>query len=54
MKLVKNKKKNELAAKIAIDTVREYREKNNSDIEVIFNVFTEFDYEIYENLLRRH
>ena len=45
---------NELAAKIAIDTVREYREKNNSDIEVIFNVFTEFDYEIYENLLRGH
>ena len=45
---------NELAAKIAVDTVREYREKNNSDIEVIFNVFTEFDYEIYENLLRRH
>ena len=45
---------NEEAAKIAIDTVRKYRKKSKSVIEVVFNVFTEFDYEIYENLLRRH
>lgn len=45
---------NELAAKIAVDTVREYRDKNNSNIEVIFNVFSDFDYEIYSNLLRSH
>lgn len=37
------------AAKIAVDTVREYRKK--FDIPVIFNVFKEEDYEIYKRLL---
>ena len=45
---------NEEEEKIDIDTVRKYRKKSKSVIEVVFNVFTEFDYEIYENLLRRH
>lgn len=37
------------AAEIAVDTVREFRRNHN--IEVIFNVFTEKDYEIYSKLL---
>ncbi len=43
---------NELAAKIAIQTVREWRQKNPDKIEVIFNVFKDSDYEIYKRLLR--
>lgn len=37
------------AAEIAVNTVKEFRQTN--DIEVIFNVFTETDYEIYTRLL---
>ena len=37
------------AAEIAVRTVREYRQKH--DIQVIFNVFKEDDYEIYKGLL---
>lgn len=37
------------AAEIAVNTVKEFR--RNNDIEVIFNVFTEKDYEIYSRLL---
>ena len=38
------------AAEIAVQTVREFSE--NHDIEVIFNVFKDADYEIYRQLLR--
>lgn len=38
------------AAEIAVQTVREYRKKNNSDIRVIFNVFKNEDYRIYRGL----
>ncbi len=38
---------NEEAAKIAVDTVRQYRRNT----EVVFNVFKDFDYEIYRELL---
>ncbi len=38
---------NEEAARIAVDTVRQYREGT----EVIFNVFKDVDYEIYRRLL---
>lgn len=38
---------NRRAAEIAVDTVR----KNKDDIEVIFNVFKDSDYEIYRELL---
>lgn len=41
---------NDIAAKIAIQTVYEYQK--NHEIEVIFNVFTKTDYDIYANLLR--
>lgn len=39
------------AAEIAVNTVSEFKELNNSDIEVIFNVFKDKDYEIYSRLL---
>jgi O-acetyl-ADP-ribose deacetylase (regulator of RNase III) len=39
------------AAEIAIQTVREYRSKVHSTIEVIFNVFKDEDYKIYRDLL---
>ena len=41
---------NEIAAKIAVETVREFLKTNNS-IEVIFNVFKDEDYRIYKGLL---
>lgn len=42
----------ELAAEIAIGTVREWQQQNPDRIEVIFNVFKDSDYEIYRHLLR--
>ncbi len=42
----------ELAAEIAIGTVREWQQRNPDKIEVIFNVFKDSDYEIYRCLLR--
>ena len=39
------------AAEIAIQTVKDCRAKNHSDIEVIFNVFKDEDYRIYRDLL---
>ncbi len=43
---------NEKAAQIAVKTVKQYREQTHSNIEVIFNVFKEQDYNIYRELLR--
>ena len=43
---------NEAAAQIAVQTVREWQKRNPNKIEVIFNVFKNSDYEIYERLLR--
>ena len=42
----------ELAAQIAIQTVRAWQQQNPDKIEVIFNVFKDSDYEIYRRLLR--
>lgn len=42
---------NDRAAEIAIHTVRNYKQKTQSNIEVIFNVFKEQDYNIYRKLL---
>ena len=39
------------AAKIAVDTVKEYKAKTNSDIKVIFNVFKNEDLAIYREAL---
>lgn len=41
---------NERAAETAVQTVRDFL-RNNSDIEVIFNVFKDEDYGIYKRLL---
>ncbi len=41
----------DLAAEIAIQTVKIYLEENNSDIKVVFNVFKDEDRKIYERLL---
>lgn len=42
---------NDVAAEIAVQTVKEYKQQTNSEIEVIFNVFKDVDYEIYRELL---
>jgi len=39
------------AATLAVQTVKEYKAKSKSELKVIFNVFTEEDYEIYVRLL---
>ena len=43
---------NERAAQIAIRTVEEYKRQTQSKIKVIFNVFKDYDYEIYARLLK--
>lgn len=42
---------NDKAAKIAVQTVRDYHRQTHSNLEVIFNVFKETDYQIYRHLL---
>jgi len=42
---------NELAAKIAIDTVKTYLEETKSKLKIVFNVFQDKDYQIYHKLL---
>lgn len=42
---------NEEAANIAVQTVKDYKNRTGSEIEVIFNVFKEVDERIYRNLL---
>ena len=43
---------NERAAEIAVQTVVEYKQETQSNIKVIFNVFKDYDYEIYARLLK--
>ena len=42
---------NDKAAEIAVQTVKNYKEQKGSNIEVIFNVFKDTDFEIYRRLL---
>lgn len=42
---------NDIASQIAVDTVTEYLNKTHSKMEVIFNVFQERDWKIYNRLL---
>lgn len=42
---------NDRAAEIAVRTVKEYRAEHKREIQVIFNVFKDVDYKIYQNLL---
>lgn len=39
------------AAEIAVETVKEYRQRAQSNMKVIFNVFKEIDLQIYRKLL---
>jgi len=43
---------NELAAEIAIDTVSKYLRETKSDMKVVFNVFKEYDKQIYTQVLK--
>ena len=43
---------NQLAAQIAIETVKTWQKENLNEIEVIFNVFKDQDYRIYKQLLQ--
>ena len=42
----------ELAAEIAVHTVQAWRQQHPNQIEVIFNVFKDSDYEIYQRLFQ--
>lgn len=42
---------NRKAAEIAVGTVKGYRERTGSNMEVVFNVFQDDDYEIYRSFL---
>lgn len=42
---------NDLAAQIAVETVRDFIEETGAEIEVIFNVFKDYDYALYKELL---
>ena len=42
----------ERAAEIAVAAVRRYKQETNSGMKVIFNVFKDTDYAIYQRLLR--
>ena len=43
---------NERAAEIAVDTVRNYYEKTDSGMKVVFNVFNDKDWDIYSNIFK--
>ena len=45
---------NDIAGYIAVDTVTRYLNETHSEIEVIFNVFKDKDYELYKRKLERH
>lgn len=42
---------NNIAGKIAVDTISDYINATNSEMEVVFNVFQDKDFEIYQRLL---
>lgn len=42
---------NERAAEIAVETVKEYKRRTQSKMKVVFNVFNEIDWYIYQDLL---
>ncbi len=43
---------NDIAAEIAVNTVKKYLRENKSEMKVIFNVFKDEDYRLYNDLLR--
>lgn len=42
----------DLASRIAVNTILEYKEKTKTNIKIIFNVFSDEDYKIYEQTFR--
>ncbi len=42
---------NQKAGQIAVSTVREFLSETNIDMKIIFNVYKDIDYEIYQRLL---
>lgn len=42
------------AAKIAIDTVLAYKKEHNIDMNIIFNVYTDTDAQLYKEELKRY
>ena len=44
----------EKAAQLAVKEVREYKAQTASEIKVIFDVFTEKDYELYRRILGKN
>ena len=44
---------NQRAAEIAVETVRKWLDETGSDMKVIFNVYKDLDFDIYDNLLSR-
>ncbi len=44
---------NDIACDIAVDTVKNWLQKNNYDIKVVFNVFKDIDRSLYERKLQR-
>lgn len=45
---------NDKAAKIAVNSVKKYKQKTGSKIKVIFNVFKKLDLYIYQELLKQY
>ena len=43
---------NDVAAKIAVDTVHEFYRETGSNMKVVFDVFKDLDYELYRELLK--
>ena len=44
---------NDIAAKIAVDTVHEFYRETGSNMKVVFDVFKDLDYDIYSELLKQ-
>lgn len=42
------------AAQIAVETVREFQRANRGQMDLVFNVFKDIDYEIYRELLTKN
>jgi len=42
---------NQRAAEIAVETVKNWLDETGSEMKIVFNVFKDLDFEIYENLL---
>jgi O-acetyl-ADP-ribose deacetylase (regulator of RNase III) len=42
---------NQRAAEIAVETVKNWLDETGSEMKIVFNVFKNLDFEIYEKLL---